>query len=225
MTRDAIVEVALRSVQANGRAGLALRDVARRLGVSLPTVQRHFATKDHLWRACVDASVERLSPTVGPLPPGAGAAPGPGTTRSEGVLAGYLRRQIERAAVMPGLTAAMSNDAGPGAQERTAYLAERVAPFVAQGRSLMETAVTEGSIRAVDPQAFLALFGFGLGSMASSREGLRCLFGIDLDDPVQRDAFVANITDLLLHGLLPRGTGEKPPLGPASGTSDDDDRH
>lgn len=190
---------------------MALRDVARRLGVSLPTVQRHFATKDHLWRACVDASVERLLPAVGLLPPGAGAAPG--TPRREGALAGYLRRQIERAAVMPGLTAAMSNDTGPGAQERTAYLAERIAPFVAQGRSLMESAVTEGSIRAVDPQAFLALFGFGLGSLASSREGLRCLFGIDLDDPVQRDAFVTNITDLLLHGLLPRETEDKPPLG------------
>jgi len=200
VTEAAIIATALRSVQANGPAGLALRDVARRLGVSLPTVQRHFATKDQLWRACVDAAVEAVEPELGATE--AAAAAGSSTPRE--ALARHLRSQVERATRFPGLTAAMSNVTGPQEDEGLAYLVRRSRPVIDRSAALLRKAAARGTMRPVDVAAFLALVGLGLSSVASSRQGLRMLFDIDLDDPDAARGYVDALSDILLYGLLPR---------------------
>ena len=212
VTREAIVAAALRAVQGNGSAGLALREVARRLGVSLPTVQRHFATRDDLWRACVDAALEGA--LTGALPheeQGEDAKAGaPEANRPGQGLERQIRFQLWRAATMPGFTAAMSNGSEPGSQERLDYLVERARPVLDRASALFDAAVESGRLRPADTQVVMALVALGLSSLASSREGLRRLFGIDLDDAGQREGFATSLTDILLYGLLPRG-----PEGPA----------
>ncbi len=237
MTREAILGVALRAVQANGSAGLTLREVARELGVSLPTLQRHFATKDDLWRACVDTAFEHVGndlaagppgpatlsgaragnpsappvannpsapPVAGNLsaPPVVGNPSGPGAAAP--VLTWHLRQQIERAARVPRLTAAMSNDFEAGADQRLDYLVQRAQPLLDRARALVGSAIAAGAARPVDVEVFLALVSLGLGSLASSQEGLSRLFGIDLSDQEQRQRYVDALADLLLYGLVPR---------------------
>jgi AcrR family transcriptional regulator len=194
VTRASIVSVALESLQANGMAGLALRDVARRLGVSLPSVQRHFATKDELWRACVDAALESV---VLPLPPEGGIDPRSGVGR-------HLKNQFERGSRMPGFTAAMSNDSEPGADARLDYLAERARPVIDGWLAALSAGSEAGLLRPVPAKVVLAVIALGVSSLASSRQGLLRLFGIDLDDDASRQEVVDSIGDLLLYGLLPR---------------------
>lgn len=182
--------VALESVQANGASGLNLREVARRLGVSLPSVQHHFATKDDLWRACVDKAMQEV-----PRPESSDLG-------SAGLVARLLERQFQRQRYMPGFTAAMSNDNEPGSEARMGYLAEQSRSVVGAWRAQLGAAMEDGLVRPVDPDAVLALMSLGVGSLASSREGLLRLFGIDLDDPARREAFVQAVADILLHGLL-----------------------
>lgn len=177
--------MALQAVLANGLPGLALREVARLLDVSLPTVQRHFATRDDLWRACVDTAVGQVQADLDRDPD----------------LAANLRAQVERSILRPRLTAAMANDAAPTQVE---YLFERAAPVVEQGRARLQQAIDAGAVRPVEPSAVVALVGLGIGSLATSKQGLRRLHGIDLDDPAQVSRFVDALTDLLLRGLLPR---------------------
>ena len=191
VTRDAIVDTALRATAANGCQGLALRQVARELDVSLATVQRHFATKDELWRACVD--------TVMSQPIDVDGADG-----LEAELHTYLLALIERATVSPAVTAAMWNDPEPGGDERIAYLVDKVRPRYDGYRDALEAAMTAGDIRNVEPGVVLALVGLGITSMASAPAPLRLLFGIDLDDQGQRDALASSLADVLLHGILPR---------------------
>jgi AcrR family transcriptional regulator len=188
VTRDAIVGTALRAITANGCHGLALRRVAREVGVSLATVQRHFATRDELWRACVDAVLTE------PDPPDDGSG-------VEAELQSYLRAMIERATLSPSATAAMWNDSGPGSDERIAYLVDKVRPRYQVHRQKLAAAMDAGEIRAVDPGAVLALVGLGITSMASAPVALRQLFGIDLGDPGDRDALAAALADVLLHGM------------------------
>ncbi len=192
VTREAIVEAGLQSLRNHGLPGLALREVARRLGVTLPTIQHHFPTRDDLWRACVDTVLERPQPPVRERPteiPGAG-------------LAEFLRWQIDQAALSPGITAAMWHDPEAGAEDRMRYLAERLAPRVQAGRRVLDMAVDTGTLRAVDPSAVLALVGVGVNSLVNAPEALRRLFGIDLADPEVRERFAAQLSDILLHGLL-----------------------
>ncbi len=205
MTRNAIIDTALRATAANGCQGLALRQVARELDVSLATVQRHFATKDELWRACVD--------TVMSQPIDVDGADG-----LEAELHTYLLALIERATVSPAVTAAMWNDPEPGGDERIAYLVDKVRPRYDAYRDALEAAMTAGDIRAVEPGVVLALVGLGITSMASAPAPLRLLFGIDLDDQGQRDALASSLADVLLNGILPRHAtapaGDAPRLVP-----------
>jgi AcrR family transcriptional regulator len=191
VTREAIIQAALRATAANGTPGLALRAIARELGVSLPAVQRHFPTKDDLWRACVDAVLAEMP-----------EAPAPGVHRPEAMVAEHLRYQIERSALRLGLSAAMWSDQEPGAAERRAYLRERSAPVLRERRQLLEAGQARGVLRPVAPDVVLALFAFGLSSLATCRVPLREVFGIDLDDEEQRDRFTAALSDVLLHGLM-----------------------
>ena len=195
VTAEAILAAARTTLQRSGTAGLSLREVARRLGVSLPTVQRHFATKDDLWRACVDsvlADALRALPDsdeVGTSVPGEG-------------LARYVRHVVARSRAVPSITAAVLNDAEPGGKERLDYLSEQARPLFARARAGLERAIATGVARPVDPGALMALLGLGLSSVASSGEGLKRLFGIDLDDEDQAEAFARDVADLVLHGFL-----------------------
>ncbi len=192
MTREAIVATALESIRNHGLRGLALREVARRLAVSLPTIQHHFATRDELWRGCVDHLTAQRLPMLEALPsqvPGAG-------------LAEILRAQLAQTTLAPGLTAAMWHDPEEGAEERLDYLEERARPLVELGRRRIQAGITNGTLRPVDPDVVTALIGLGMGSLANAPEAMRRLFGIDLDDEAARERLATALTDILLNGLL-----------------------
>lgn len=184
------MDEALAAIQDSGIAGLSLRDLSRRLGVNLGTVQHHFRTRDDLWRACVD----RVAPDVMPAD---NAPPEPGRAIRQ-----HLRAQLERATTRPAMTIAMWHDQGPGGEARQAYLIERCQPALEAARDQVQAAIAAGTVRPVDVDAVLALIGLGLSSLGNAREPLEKLFGIDLADTQARERFAADLADILLHGLL-----------------------
>jgi AcrR family transcriptional regulator len=194
VTREEIVREALVSLTGAGSSGLVLREVARRLHVSLSTIQRHFATKDDLWRACVDAVIEDV-----PIRADSSFAADPQFRVSD-----YLKSVIERTALYPHTTAAMWSDTDPGAEERLAYLAERMTPVVEIARSRFAVATELGLFRDVDADVFFALISLGISSLGRSRIPLQQVFGIDLEDSDERTRFANSLADILLNGVLPR---------------------
>jgi AcrR family transcriptional regulator len=212
VTRQAIIEAALRTLADSGYPGLSLRGLARSLGVSLATVQRHFATKDDLWRAAVDTAL--------PLPTPAG------TDEARSLRPGHgpgdeLRETVQRALTRPGITAAVWNDTTPGAAERLDHLTAQAGAVLQDGRDRLRAGIASGTLRAIDVDTLLALVGLGITSVASSGDGLRRLFGIDIDDPAERDRLADSITDILLNGILLNGTlvADTPSHGPATRSS------
>lgn len=195
MTAEAIVAAARATLQSRGMAGLSLREVSRRLGVTLPSVQRHFTTKDDLWRACVDsvmADISRALPEPGQVPT---VVPGQGLAR-------YIRHVLARSRAVPSITAAVLNDADPGAEQRLAYIFEQARPVFQRAEAELERVIASGAARPINPRSLMALLALGLSSVASSGEGLKRLFDIDLDDEEQAEVFARDLTDLLLHGFL-----------------------
>jgi AcrR family transcriptional regulator len=59
--RDAIVEAAWALVREEGLAGLALRDLARRAGISPPTVYAYFDSKDAIYDAMFGAAAAQFA--------------------------------------------------------------------------------------------------------------------------------------------------------------------
>ena len=206
VTAAAIVESGLEAIQSDGWSGMALRDLARRLGVSLPAVQRHFPTKDDLWRACVDRLVaERLERRAEEVTDAAPADQ----------LIAALRAQIERPSLEPGLTAAMLSDRSEGADERLAYLYRAVRPALDDARSRFNRAIEAGVMRPVDTDVVVALLGIGVSSLANAGPALRHLFGIDLDQDGQRDRFARTVADLLMFGLRGPAAPGRAPAAPS----------
>ena len=194
VTREQIVREALVSLTSAGSSGLVLREVARRLHVSLSTIQRHFPTKDDLWRACVDAAISDV-----PVRTDEAFLSDPGFSVSD-----FLKSVIERTALYPQTTAAMWSDAEPGAEDRLGYLVERMSPIVEIARGRFSTATELGLFREVDPAVFFALISLGISSLGRSKIPLAEVFGIDLEDPDERARFTSGLLDILLNGVLPR---------------------
>lgn len=198
MSGEQILDEAIRMLARGGYAGLSLRSLARSLGVSLATVQRHFATKDELWRAAVDQLVESR----------AGDATGERSAHAE--LTGQFRRVIATASRRPGITAAIWNDSAPGAADRLDYLSSRAVPALHTGRERLREAIEAGFARPVSIEALQALIGLGITSLASSPEALRRLFGIDVSDSEQLEALADGLADIVVNGVVRADPADRP---------------
>jgi AcrR family transcriptional regulator len=62
--RDAIVDAAWELVREQGLAGLSLRDLARRAGITTPTVYAYFGSKNAIYDAMFGAAVAQFAETM-----------------------------------------------------------------------------------------------------------------------------------------------------------------
>ena len=174
----------------------SIRAIAREAGVSNRTVQHHFPAKDDLWRALVD---EVLVPGVKRV----GAVPSPDAhTIEESIGLG-----VERALTRPGLSGAVLTDPSDGARERMEYVGSAVEGLMRDHLASMESLIEAEAVRRVDPTSLSIMIAIGLACVSSAGTAIEAIYGIDLDDTVQRARLVSEITDLLLYGVVPRPDG------------------
>ncbi len=192
VTRDQILEAALEALRSNGMRGLSLREIARKLHVTLPTIQRHFATKDDLWRACIDQSVATLPLVRDPHQP----------QDPKAVLSAHIRGQIERSITFQMATATMWNDREDGGEERIAYLTEHIKPVIIRARERLALGIDLGLFRSFDTDLVIAIIALGVSAISASPVAMDQLFSIDITDPEVQNHLVDELTDILLYGML-----------------------
>ncbi|MEN0066962.1 MAG: helix-turn-helix domain-containing protein [Myxococcota bacterium] len=200
VTREALLDEAARMIGDRGFEGTSVRGLAQALGVSHGTVQRHFATKRELWEALVD---EVLVPNI------VTNRGNPREPVAQG-LAGEIARRLAPSEQPPGLTGAILTDGSPGALERLTYLGRALRPFQrANGAGLLARR-SRGEIRPIDPRAVMALIGIAIATLGSSSTALQAIVGVDLANDEARAHLTAELTDLLLYGILPRAEDGPP---------------
>ena len=164
---------AAKAVFSAGGAEASLEAVARRAGVGIGTLYRHFPTREALFEAVyrreVDelaALAERLSAEVSP----------------DEALRRWVRANVEFVATKKGMAAALALAAHN--KDLTAYSFDRLTRALAE---LLERAQAAGAVRAqVEPQELLrALVGF-------------CM----VDSQANWRATVLRLTDVFMDGLL-----------------------
>ncbi len=143
--RDRILDAARELVTEVG-ADATMEDIARRAGVAVGTLYRHFPTKEHLVGAAVEDSFEQLAvlSEAGLAEIDAGAAPGP-------VLAGLFREVARRYATDRALKAATGRlgVTGPPVAAVVGMAAELEAAAPGSPTLRAMTAITEVVGRAV----------------------------------------------------------------------------
>jgi len=193
ITRAELLEAAQRMIANKGFDGTSIRGLAREAGVTHGTVQHHFPTKQAIWQAVVDeVIVPRVEGTVSQL----------SDDVSGGVEAAIATR-LRQALTNQGLSGTVLLDSSDGALERMGYLADATQASRSAGLTQLQSLAAEGALRPVNPTAIGAL-DIALFCLGSAADALRTFLDIDIADDKQREALVADITDIYLYGVLPR---------------------
>jgi AcrR family transcriptional regulator len=179
--RERVLEAA-KSVFSAGGADASLEAVARRAGVGIGTLYRHFPTREALYDAVYRREVEQLGEFADELK--SEAAPTEALRR-------WLRANVEFVATKKGMAAALAL-AAHKPSELMAFSYERLTKAVG---ALLQRAVAAGELRAdVAPEDLLrALIGM-------------CL----LHDQPGWQASVVRLLDVLVDGLRVKPEGSKP---------------
>ena len=187
--RDRVLEAA-KAVFSAGGPEASLEAVARKAGVGIGTLYRHFPTREALYEAVYRREVEQLGELAEELK---------GEAAPVEALRRWLRSNVEFVATKKGMAAALALAAGPPPSELTAFSYERLTKAI---RILLERATAAGEIRAD----------------VSAEDLLRTLVGMCLlHDQPGWQAGVIRMLDVLVDGLRVQAAVGKPARPSAKG--------
>jgi AcrR family transcriptional regulator len=179
--RERVLEAA-KAVFSTGGADASLEAVARRAGVGIGTLYRHFPTREALYEAVYRREVEQLGELAEQLKNAADPVD---------ALRRWLRSNVEFVATKKGMSAALAL-AAHGSPELHSYTFERLTKAVG---ALLDRAVAAGEIRAD----------------ASPEDLLRALVGLCyMHDRPGWQSTVLRLLDVFVDGLRVRGAPKTP---------------
>lgn len=208
-TRAAILDAAEKLFAQRGYAMTSLQQIGREAGVSRGTPSYFFGSKQGVYVAVKERLAQRVRDFAeqtrsAELDRAGAGEKGPGKT-----IAGAIRSYVDFLAANPNYVRLVEREASgedaalEGASTPEARLAESLGSF---GIGFLEEELERGSFRRVDvgqlAASMIALcsFPFLLGG------GLIRTLGIDPDDPGFVEARKEHVVDLLMRGILERGT-------------------
>jgi AcrR family transcriptional regulator len=184
--RERVLEAA-KAVFSAGGPDASLEAVARRAGVGIGTLYRHFPTREALFEAVYRREVEQLSELAEQLK----SAPAP-----VDALRRWLRSNVEFVATKKGMITALAL-AVQGSSELYAYSFDRLTKAV---RTLLDRAVAAGEIR----------------SDISAEDVLRALVGMCyMHDQPGWQSTVLRLLDVFVDGLRVQGNADRQPTSPS----------
>lgn len=189
--RSALIAAALKELAREGVAGISLRGVARRAGVSAPAVYRHFEDKDDLLAAVAAECAERLAAMIVEAVEGAPAHP-LAKFRAQGIAIvrfAVTHPEHFRVLAMPGLDERTPPEARARAEAWNAR--ERAALVEAQERGLISDLPLEHLLLAANSAVMGLAHAIIEGQLG------------DVDEARAEDLAVA-VTRVLGVGLIPR---------------------
>ncbi len=177
------------AVDRGGYAGLTMRGVARSIGASLATVQRHFGTKDELWSGVVDEIFDSID------------QPGVLLANSSRPLVDGIYQLLGVGRSHPGFFSTMMADRTAGHEARFAQVADRLAERHDVAFGIIAERQHAGTMRHVDGRALLLLLNVGIGAISASTQATREIYGFDLDSDEDRQRLAVALADIIVGGL------------------------
>ncbi len=179
--RERVLEAA-KAVFSAGGPDASLEAVAKRAGVGIGTLYRHFPTREALFEAVYRREVEQLSELAEQLK--SASAPVDALRR-------WLRANVELVATKKGMIASLAL-AVQGSSELYVYSFDRLTKAIG---ALLDRAVTAGEIR----------------SDISAEDVLRALIGMCyMHDQPGWQSTVLRLLDVFVDGLRVQATGRQP---------------
>jgi TetR/AcrR family transcriptional regulator len=193
VTRDRLIETSIDLFSQYGFDGTSLSSIAEKAGVTQPTLNYHFGTKEQLYRDVIRhcgrqwvAAVE-VGDDLRDL------------SRAD-VLKVALRRLgyvIVGQKVQTRLM--MQASMHPGFEDE---VEEALGPGVTTLTLLLEELMAEGYLRQVPPHVFISMFVDVLTTSAGMERVKSSVYGVDFSDESFVNAQIDDLIDILLNGTL-----------------------
>jgi AcrR family transcriptional regulator len=197
---EEILAAALGAFSTHGYDGVSVNALSRDLGVSHNLLHQRFGSKEGLWRASVDWGFGGMAVALA-------SAFDPTVTDPLDQLRLVIRRFLEYSVARPELVA-MMNIEGRAETERLEYIYDHyIGPPIAPVARLLAHLVAAGRIREVSPRMFHFLLAHGAGAPFTLTALARRLDPSDPLDPAQVAAYIEQVTEILVSGLVATPTG------------------
>ena len=141
-----------------------------------------------------------------------GVSSKPASSDPKSMVTTTIRNRLSTVASRPGISGQLLHDASPAGEERLHYLAERTQQLRSSNRQLLNSMVETGALRAVGVDALIILLSMAIPSLSSANHAVKVLVGPDLSDEDEQKRISAELADILLYGLLPRGADDSTSL-------------
>jgi len=193
-TRERILHCALIDFSQRGFDAASLRDIAAEAQVSFAAIQKHFGTKDALWRAAIDEMFARQEEELGSAQWAAAERATPADLRE------FIHRYVRYCARHPEHVRITVHESLRDT-ERVRWITERHIkkvhePFV----RLFERSVEDGWLPDIPAISMLYILTSAAGTMFALGAEVRHVYGIDVHDPAVVEAHAAGLSALILKG-------------------------
>lgn len=190
--RELIVRAALTLFSQKGFRGTTTREIARQAGVSEATIFKHFATKEILYSAIIDAKAQAEEVLVA-------AAEAAGARDDAGVLTAVARTIVGRVEKDPAFMRLLLYSALEGHALSEMFFTTQVRRTHLFLAEYLASRVREGALRPVDP--LLAARGF-IGTVIHYLL-IHELFGVPRPSHAGSAEVIALYVEIFLRGLRP----------------------
>jgi TetR/AcrR family transcriptional regulator len=192
---EKILDAALSIFSRYGLRGARTDQIAEAAGMSKPNLLYYFRTKEELYVAVLERTLERwLDPLAG-IDPDASPAD---------ALADYITRKLASARSHPEQSRLFATEIIQGAPMLRAALERDLAPLVRIKVDTIRRWIEAGKLAPVDPVAVLFMIWATTQHYADFAAQVEVLTGASLDDEAFFERTRDSVVSVILAGLLPR---------------------
>jgi len=199
VTREDILEAALKAFARHGYDGMSMRELTRTMGVSHGLLHHYFDSKYDLWKACIDHRFGGLTGELLLLLRDSAAQPDPSQALREVIIA-----LVTLSSQFPSFTAILIQEGSVGGERLDYILDTHFADLLVTGRALVNRAIEQKLFRPI-PWSTL-IFSTFMGSISVFALA-PMVQRMDDADPLAPEAVRQHaeaLADMLMFGLLNR---------------------
>ncbi|HZH26045.1 MAG TPA: HTH-type transcriptional regulator RutR [Azospirillaceae bacterium] len=192
---DRILDAALAVFAAYGFHGARVGQIAEAAGLSKPNLLYYFASKEALYLALLERTLEAW------LAPLAGLDP---ARDPEAALTDYIAAKFAMSRADPLASRLFAMEILQGAPRLLPVLEGELARMVAAKCRVIEGWIAEGRLAPIDPKHLIFMIWATTQHYADFATQVRAVAGRDLGDDAFHAETVAAVTRVLIQGVLPR---------------------
>lgn len=195
-TKDRLIAAASAIMRDEDRINITLQDVAAKSGLNSALVRYHFGNKEGLMFAVLENDITKGLARLQRLLEREDYDP----NRQMRIHISAMVEAYARFPYLHRLIQLMTRDA---TEERVQWIADEVIHKIASGqKQILDRGVAEGLFRKVDPVSFYFTVVGAADSLYSQRFVMKSAFGLDRVDDEMHKTNIAQITEILMRGLL-----------------------